>query len=232
MTEAKAVAMPDTKAIAHEYEADVARARALAVTDQPSHLRALECDRALAGQEKYVAAKLDPIIADANAVHKKLTRLKAETLAPIKDARQYIANICFAYKREAERRAAEEQARLQAIARKQEEERRLAEAIELEKAGNQAEAEEAIAAPVETPTVTVQAPIAKLDTASTREIWAAQVFDKKALVRFVADNFDLLGHLLEPSMPALNDMARRQKSGMQVPGVKAFSREIIAQRRL
>lgn len=136
--------------------------------------------------------------------------------------------------REEAERVRSEQARLT----KEEEDRRLAEAAAAEARGDTETAARIIEAPVETPTVAARpvfvpvAPVAPAPVVkglSFRDNWKAEVTDVMALVRAVAKGEQPIT-LLEPHMPALNQMARALKQAMNVPGVKAKNERISSQR--
>jgi hypothetical protein len=60
-----------------------------------------------------------------------------------------------------------------------------------------------------------------------RGTWSAEVDDFRALVEAVAEGKAPLNVLL-PNMPALNDLARSQRSALALPGVRAARRHSIA----
>jgi len=132
-------------------------------------------------------------------------------------------------RRAEERRLAEE-------ARKAEEARRLEEAAALEAEalaeGDERkleEAQELVAAPIETPVVQVEKATPKVQGLSFRENWDAKVVDFGALVAFVAQH-PSHQNLLLPNQVALRQMARSLKQNMAIPGVKAFSTKVVARR--
>jgi hypothetical protein len=156
-TPAVIMEMPDRAAIAAENTGIVQRAHAFLIQNKADDEEAKLIFQELTRRERTVEGKLDPIIAEQHRAHKSLTSLKAELLAPIKEAKGIITGKVIVYE-DAERRKAEAEARrLQELARQAEEERALAEAIEAEQAGDKAAAEEIIAKPVSAPVVHVEA---------------------------------------------------------------------------
>lgn len=222
----------DPKALAKQYEKEVQDAVKFKVTNLQQHADAVELDRILAGKVKIVNDKLDPVIKKAHETHKALTTLKAEALAPIKEARDHLQSACYEYKRQEERRAQEEQRRREEEARKKAEADRQAEINRLKEEGATKKEIKAVAAApvVVTPMPIVVPRVAHVEGSSTREIWDAEVTDKKALFKFVYENYETTHHVFEAQMPVLNEIARRQKDKMNVPGVKANVRGVMQHR--
>lgn len=222
----------DPKALAKQYEKEVQDAVKFKVTNLQQHADAVELDRILAGKVKLVNDKLDPVIKKAHETHKALTTLKAEALAPIKEAREHLQAACYGYKRQEEQRAQEEQRRREEEARKKAEEERRLEAERAKKEGaTKKEVKEILSAPVVVAPPPVVVPrVAHVEGSSTREVWDAEVTDKKALFEFVHKNYETTHQIFDPSMPVLNEIARRQKGNMAVPGVKANVRGVMQHR--
>lgn len=64
-------------------------------------------------REKAIKGELDPIIADAHSVHKRLTSLKNTMLAPYLEAKRIAKSKVSAYLEEQDRKRREEQAKLE-----------------------------------------------------------------------------------------------------------------------
>lgn len=142
-------------------------------------------------------------------------------------AERMVKAAVLTYTQEQARRQREEQDRLDAAA---EHERlrlqRLAERQREKGRDERAEVSEELAAAVQTPTA---APAEAPTSAHIRTVWHAEVTSLKALVRAVADGTQPIT-LLEPNMATLNMMAVHNKGNLDIPGVKAVSREGITVR--
>jgi hypothetical protein len=115
------------------------------------------------------------------------------------------------------------QAAAEAEARRIAEEAALARAVALEAGGNKAAAEAVMAAPVVPAPVVVEKTVPAGYGGATRRTWGAEVFDKLALVKAVAEGKAPL-EAVEASGPVLNGMARALKGALSIPGVRAVER--------
>ena len=163
-------------------------------------------------QRKKITKPLD----DAKKSTMDLFRAPLEFLT---QAEEVVKRAMLAYQQEQERIRLDEITRLQAIENTRiAEERAMAEAGVLER--------EAIEPPK---LIKAETPAPKAFGTSVREVWRAEVTDKKALIKYVADN-PAWGYLVEPCMAELNGLAKIQKERMAVPGVTANCEKIIAAR--
>jgi hypothetical protein len=69
----------------------------------------------------------------------------------------------------------------------------------------------------------------KVSGIAGRTTWKAEVKDKGALVKYVAEHPEWLS-LLDVNMQALNGLARSQKGSLALPGVEAVEEHSIAAR--
>lgn len=76
--------------------------------------------------------------------------------------------------------------------------------------------------------VRVTAP-AKVSGISMRETWKAEVTDKAALVKFIAENLHLL-NLVDVNTSAVNQMAKAMKGNLNIPGIRAYAEKSVAAR--
>lgn len=207
------------------------QARAIRIADDASYQAACDFLKGVKALRTEIAETFEPHIKRAHEAHKALLKEKADAEAPLADAERITKAALVTYDQQQEHLRREEQARLQAELRRQEEERRLAEAVELEAAGESAEAEALIDAPIQVPTVAVAPSTPKVTGIAYRETWSANVTDLPALVKYVATHPQFAGFLLA-NMPALNGQARSLKGQMQIPGVEAVcTRDVAAGRR-
>ncbi|CAG4887770.1 hypothetical protein [Paraburkholderia saeva] len=78
-------------------------------------------------------------------------------------------------------------------------------------------------------TAPVVAAVQQTKGVSTRKVWKAEVSDKLALIRYVAEHPEYVD-LLEPSMPAINKIALALKANCPLKGVRVFEDSVIAAR--
>ncbi len=207
------------------------QARTIRIADDASYQQACDFLKNIKSMRTEIAETFEPHIKRAHESHKALVKERADAEAPLADAERIVKSALVTFDQEQERIRRAEAARLQEQMRLQEEERRLTEAVELEAAGETAEAEALIAAPVFVPTVAVAPSTPKVTGISYRETWSANVTDLGALVKYVAAHPQFAGLLLA-NMPSLNAQARSLKAQMQIPGVEAVcTRDVAAGRR-
>ena len=195
------------------------RARAVAIIKNDDQAREagamlVEVNRTL----KQWESLLDPVVAAAYKTHKEATWVKNEVAAPLESAKRLIGAGLAGYKYEQKRRAQEEAARIQAEIKKQQEEIQIAQAEQLEKAGNRQLAEAVISAPVIVPTIAPQT--FKADGVSFRSTWDAEIIDLLELCKAVAADAVSV-RAIKPDMMFLNSMARNLKGEMRIPGVRS-----------
>lgn len=128
------------------------------------------------------------------------------------------------------------EAQRQRIAReaalRDERERKLEEAVHIENTGGSPEEVQQVQDEAETlapPPVAAQ-PITNIRGAGTRENWKCEVTSRLDLVKFVALHPEHI-NLLEVNQTAANQMAKAQKSGMKIPGLRAFNDVVLTKRK-
>lgn len=221
----------DSEAVVEKALAVPDQARALRISDSGSY--ALACDflKNVKALRTEIADTFEPHIKRAHEAHKALLKEKNDAEAPLAEAERIVKAALVVYDQEQERIRRAEAARLQEELRQQETERRLAEAVELEAAGETAEADALIAEPITVPVVAVAPTTPKVSGITYRETWAANVTDLAALVKYVASN-PQCAPFLSANMPALNAQARSLKGALRIPGVEAVcTRDVAAGRR-
>lgn len=181
--------------------------------------------RALADE---VANTFDPIVSKANAAHKEACAQRARVAAPLQQAAEILARALARWEDAEVHARRHEEALRQAAAVAAEEEQRLAEALELEAAGDGDGAAVVLETPAPLPAVALEKPTAP--ATSSRITYSAVVTDKLALIKHVAQHPEL-ARLLEPSMPNLNAQARSLGAALALPGVRAQATRTIVQRR-
>lgn len=221
----------DSGAVVEKALAYPDQARSLRITDAGTYQAACDFLMGIKALRAEIADTFEPHVKRAHEAHKALLKEQKDAEAPLIEAERIAKAALVVYDQEQERIRRDEQRRLQEQLRREEEERRLAEAVDLEQAGEQAEADALISAPVDVPVVAVAPMTPKVSGISYRETWSAEVTDLAALVAYVARHSQFAG-LLSPNMPALNGQARSLKGQLQIPGVKAIcTRDVAAGRR-
>lgn len=162
-------------------------------------------------KRKATAAKsaLDSLIEEIKA---PLEQVKADLVKQGKDYQVVVAA-----------RIREEQARLMAIARKEEEDRRLAEAAEAELNGDSEEAQAIIEEDIYVPPPPVQRPAFQVDNRSFQKRWVGEGQDLVKAIKFIALHPEYKG-LLTFDTTAINAMARSMKGKSPVDGIIFFER--------
>jgi len=216
-----------TKATANAVET-YQKHKDISVVDQAGYTSAAEVVIAIKTTRKQVKDVYQPIIDRENAAVKATRGEFKKYDVPLATLEATIKGrmITFVDEQERERRKLEAEA--QEKARKQAEDAKLEEARKLEEMGETEASEEVLQAPISVAPVTVDNK-PKAAGISTKKLWHAEVVDKAALVKAVADGKQPMS-LLEPVMPTLNKMAKALTDELNIPGVKAVSETSIGAR--
>jgi len=216
--------------------ADVLAADAIALRDRVlavSIATAAEYQGA-ADDLKAVKAKAKELDAERRAITSPMDEAKnwimdwfRGPLDFLTEAEKTLKRAMIAYQDEQDRKAREEEARPRELARKEREklERR---AEKAEQGGHTEKAEELRTVAESVPVPTVAAPTKAAGT-STRTIYSAEVVDKMALIRAVADG-KAPDVVLVPDMKILNAQARTLKHALGYPGVNVVATKSLASR--
>jgi len=207
------------------------KAQAITIVDQGSYDKATGLLIDIAALEKEIIDHHKPIKDAAFAAHKAAVAAEKRLLDPLAQAKGILKGGIGVWMREqerirqeAERKAREEQARL-------EEEARLKLAVQAEEMGASEETTEEILStpmPVEIPVVppTYQ----KTKGVSAGQRWRAEVYNIKMLCAAIAEG-KASSEMVQPNMTALNAMARAMKSTFNLPGVRAVPETTVSVRR-
>lgn len=224
------------------------QAKMIIVRDQGTLVKANEFFLVIRELKKKIASVFDPMEKAAKEAKKKAEesrktivdeRTKIE--APLETAEAYLNTQIVNYKREQDRiRIQEEEInRQEAIKaemkrRKIEEEERLAQATELEAAGAKEEAEALITEtieenqkPLEVYTPPTETQKVKLEGATVKEYWHAEVFNLKALCKGIGEG-KYPETWVNANMTPLNEQARSRGNEMKIDGVRAVSVDKMA----
>lgn len=220
---------PDSGEAEQEQQIIIRDAEALVVSTQEEHGIALERLKRIATAEKKVKELFEEPKRAAFAAHKAITAAEKKLLDPLGQARQIVTGKALVFE-DAERRKAEEAARVLAETQRQrEQDAQLADALDAEARGDKAEAEQILAEQIQAPVVEARPQIAAVAGVSSRSTWGATVTDVKALIAYVAAHPEW-GNLLIPNQSALDSLARAQKGALAIPGVRAVEKRGLAVR--
>ncbi len=221
--------LPDAAPVEKENSILIETVKTLAVTTKDEHAGALEMFRAIALREKVVKEFFKESKDKAHAAHKAICEMETKLLSPLSTARALVTNKINQYTAAEEARAREEQRKLDEMARKDAEERQLADAEQAQKEGKPEEAEAILNAETEIPIIRMPSRVAKVDGVGTQKRWGAELTDKVALIKWVAQHPEN-AELLDANMPALNKLAIALKAGFNIPGVKAVEKTSLTTR--
>lgn len=262
MTAEPALKLVETEEVETKALTIVDEAKAIVVRDAETYTKAGHFWKDIRAMRSEVAATFDPLIKQAHELHKNTLSKKNEIDKPLEIAERQVKSLMGAYDAEQERIRKAEQDRLAEIARKEEEariaeelrileeerkaeeERLMQAAIEAEKSGNKAQAEELInvaeersqeaaqaaaeiqAAPVYVPPVVVPKATPKLAGGPVYQTrWKHQVVNLMDLVKAVASGRAPI-NALQTNYVFLGQQARSLKEHMNIPGVRAYAERV------
>jgi hypothetical protein len=171
---------------------------------------------------KQADAVFDPVIKAAHKSHSAAIAAKRSVTSPLDLAKRLIKAKVLRHQEEERKRAAEEAARLQAIADSKDEEKRLAEAVAAEERDQPKLAEALIS---EKPVVIMPAVQPRVAGITPTKRWKAEVTDLLALVQFVAANPEHL-HLVKGDTTQINRTALPMREKCEIPGVRVGREEL------
>lgn len=194
------------------------QARELKVIDSDSWIRASNFLGVIKDLRKEIDDTLDPVVKKAHEAHKAAVAAKKKVEAPLVEAETYLRGDMSRYKREVDA--------ANAAARRQAEIERQREVESLEQRGDLSAADAVRMAPV---VVDAEGPPVG-GGVDTRSIWRAEVTDKMALIRAVAEG-RVPEAVLAIDTKVLGSLARSLKGALNYPGVRVVEDVGIAVRR-
>lgn len=180
-------------------------------------------------REKEVKAFFKPLKQKAHEAHRAITQQEKTILDSISVITSDCNNKMIAYQSEQERIKREEAERKAEEIRKQQEEQKLKEAMEAEAAGEQKLADEIMNEPVIAPVVIAEPAAPKVEGVNIRTTWKAEVTDKTALLRFVADNLHM-AHIFDVNESVINGLARSHGAALNIPGLRPVEHKSVISR--
>ena len=218
------ISTPDATTAAREGAEVVALARSFEVLSIADDIQAQQWMIEIARMDRAAADFFAPSRTQADRLHKQIVADERRVRSVYAEARNIFSSKSIAWKREQNRIAEEAQQKAEHEIRAREEERRLLDAVAAEEAGETAEAEAILAAPIIVNVPEIVPETARVEGVSARVTWSAEVVDLSKLVRYVADNPQWVG-LVEANQPALNRLAISMRENLSIPGVEPRSRD-------
>jgi hypothetical protein len=190
----------------------VEAANALTVTDSIQYQDACTFLQQVAVKKKQVDEVFDPIVKAAHAAHKEAVAQKKKFTDPLADAESVVKRKISTYRAEEDRKAREEEARLNEARRKQAEEEALAAAIlEPDEEEQDVIIERAIAQPPAPVYVAPKVPV--VSGISERKVWKYRIVNAALIPR----------EYLVPNEVAIGAHVRSMKENANIPGVEIYS---------
>lgn len=197
----------------------------LEIASQRDLDRATELLHSIAQLVAEVKATFDPVVAAANKTHKAATAARARHLDPLKQADATVRTKIGAYVTEQKRIAAEHERALAEEAKREADERALEEAAALEAQGDAegaarrlAEAESGATSALLPPP---QPAVDKVAGLAIREVWKARVVDPVAFARGISEG-TIPPSMMEPTAN-LQAFARSTRGEVRWPGVEFYA---------
>lgn len=200
------------------------RACGIVVSTVIERVEAAEIGRVVAGLFKEAEEFFRPMKQAAAKAHKEICNKENSILQPLENAKQYLSRQIGAFDARVEQERRVEEARRQEEARKQAEadadrlsqEQAIADAVELEAAGDTAGAEAVLNHPapvaVFVPAVIVRREVPKTEGVSVSQNWKFRITNEALIPReYMMPNEKLLGQL-----------ARATKDKTNIPGIEVY----------
>ena len=213
----------DAIAVVEKETADlITQSQSLVITNQLEYEDAATYLQSIKKMQKKVEESFNSIIQKAHEVHKEAIAKRDEHLDPLKEVEIKVKKLLVDYKNEQDRKAREEQARLQRLAdiEAEKERKRVQAQIDRAAASGKTEKVEALQEkieniqPIEVPVVAPKVEAVK--GLSFRDQWSAEVIDFKSL----PNEYKL------PNQSMLDKHAQNTKGSIPIPGVKFISKKI------
>lgn len=190
----------------------VEAANSLTVTDSVQYQDACTFLQQVAVKKKQVDEVFDPIVKAAHSAHKEAVAQKKKFTDPLVSAESVVKGKISTYRAEEDRKAREEEARLNEARRKQAEEEALAAAIlEPDEEEQDVIIERAIAQPPAPVYVAPKVPV--VQGISERKVWKYRIINHSLIPR----------EYLIPNEVAIGAVVRSMKENANIPGVEIYS---------
>jgi hypothetical protein len=226
MTAEAALKLVETEPVEEKALSIVDQAKAVKVTDAQTYTAAGSLWKQIGDMIKEVKDTFDPICDAAHKAHKAAVEKRAKYLDPLTAVQKSVKGLMSAYDAEQERIRREEQARLAEIARKAAEEQALLDAIAAEEEAKRngatkeeaaQEAEAVMAEPVYVPPVVLPKATPKLQGGPVyKTAWKFRIVDANKIPR----------QYMVPDEKAIGAIVRSTQGRIEIPGVEAYSERV------
>lgn len=203
------------------------QAAELTIVDDAGYTKAGDLLTRIKTLRGEIADTFDPIIKKAHEAHKEALAQKARIETPLVKAESLIKPKIASYHAEQDRKRREEEARLLAEQKKVEEDARIAEAANLEKAGESEMAERVLDEPPMMAPV-VLPPTPKVQGITVKKVWKGRFDNLDLVIKAAAEGDRLAKSLLLGNQSALDALARSLKENFKVPGCRAYTDSSVA----
>lgn len=201
------------------------KARAVRITDQATYEVATRLFLDFGALRREIEQYHAPLKAKAWEAHKAIVAAEKKMLEPVVEAEAILNRGITAWTVEQKRLDAERQRQAEEAERRRVEEAQEAAAMDAEKQGASPEEVAAVLSePIVVPKVAVRPVYKQVAGIRNATFWSAEVFDIRLLCRAVADG-KASPELVIPNQPVLNKLAIALKQTLNIPGVKAVSRQ-------
>jgi hypothetical protein len=195
---------------------------AIAVCDQESLDHAGQLLRDIAAMEKEIREFFKPLKQKAQEAHKAIVAAEKMKLAPLETANDILRPAIRTYLEVEEQKALARDAALQKML----EDERLRLAVIASEKGMTEVSDALISAPIFVP----ESSAPKTEGISSRPITRYEVFDKKALIRAVADGL-ITDDALEVSDKYVEYLIKTRGDGASMPGIRFYKESSLVVRR-
>lgn len=206
------------------------KANSLVVTNPQEYNFAAGFRKDIKSAQKRVSEFFAPMKKKAYDAWKSITSTESDVLEPLGKALSTVDFKLINYQKQKEKKRLEEQRRLQAKAdakAEREKNRLIKQANNLKtpelKEERLAEVEE-----IETPVVTVQSEVEKVNGMHTRKYWKGKILDEEKFIKWCVENNRF--EFIDINQKEVNAFATRTKGKIEIPNVKFYIDEKIAQK--
>jgi len=221
--------MSNELALRNEVSPVVKQANEMTVTNADQYAAGADFLKSVKSVKDKVTAYFEPMKSKAHATWKEICDQEKTLLDPLRLAEETAKRKLLSWKIEDDRRRAEEQRRLQAIAEEQarKERERLEKQAEKLKTPELREERMDQAANIIAPVVEVQSAVPDIKGISVRKTWKAQLTDKVEFVKAAVSDPTLMAMLIV-DISALDKIAKATKGGVNYPGVRFYEEASMA----
>ena len=210
----------DQKEVGQKTDLAVRNAQRLNIESDTLYEGAAEMLKGLKALQKEVKATFDPVCKATNDAWKTATAARKRHSEPLEAAEGIIKRKMGTYHQRKEKERLEVEQRERERLKKQAEEERLAAAENAEAAGDEAEADRLLSAPIIPAPVVANVAPPKVAGISQRVNWKFRITDPNKIPR----------EYMAPDMTKIGQVVRAMKDQVNIPGVQAYADSTVAAR--